>query len=135
MRHSPDTVIAGPAVIVLVVMAVPAGAASPESQKICDRLLEISAALAKDLPLKLDEFTTQTKIEAVCDTKKFSFQKKANGTSSDFPDGWQGLLQERWGYLMCSKDAFSKAIETGWEVSETIAFDDGTRHRSVAICK
>ncbi|MDH3581861.1 MAG: hypothetical protein OEM91_14705, partial [Hyphomicrobiales bacterium] len=116
-------------------VATTAHAASGETQAVCGRLSEIATALAKEMPIKLDDFTTQTAIEADCATKTFSFAKKANGTSADFPDGWQKLLQEQWGYLMCGKIAFSEAIETGWEVSETISFADGTKHRSVAVCK
>lgn len=124
---------AGLVAIALMPMAAPAHAASAET--VCGRLTEIATALAKEMPLKLDEFTTQTGIEADCVAKSFSFHKNANGTPADFPDGWQKLLQEKWGYLMCGKDAFSKAIESGWRVNETISFGDGTTHRSVAVCR
>ena len=126
---------AGLVAVAMLPMAAAVHAASTELGTVCGRLTEIATTLAKELPIKLDEFTTQTGIKADCEAKTFSFGKKANGTSADFPDGWQKLLQEQWGYLMCGKIAFSEAIETGWEVSETISFNDGTKHRSVAICK
>jgi hypothetical protein len=115
-------------ILLAVGAALPPPSKAGDDVEICSVFKEIAARLNAEAPTMTDAITRLDGMAVICAFKRVAQKDFVNVPVSAFRQGWQARKQAQWDAIVCRNASWREAIASGWTVTDTMTFQDGSQY-------